>query len=821
MASPNPRKRGAPALPVGSGNARKRAKLQVARSIAIRCSTPRLREGNINVPSFIDERQFEIKSLETSMASSRRANNKRAFQLIPHSMRRRTASHNVKRVPKRLRRRAAHEMKEDNTPTVTSRTRKKTGHMRLRIETARKLRDMAKKGGLTAELLSRTPASRAVEDRVRNPPRASTKFRRRQREKTWLPTHIWHAKRARMVTRWRYAVAETPMDKCYRPTHRASQMRGAVAWDESYFSTVQLKGRVENIKAVLKTITGKGTDALSTLVMAGKRSCETWLYHPNSFPTQPIAPATLIWCAPDPDPSSPRYLFFRLHPAAFLEFWTALVPIAKQHSLTLEDLRFEIGSIELTGPDATDTLLSVLRPISPSSPSAALWLQLRSLTNPSALPPGALLNFTISDPRLRFPPRLPESTLTPSELSASIFNTCSTWPLDQTPPSPAALFSRTARTIAVKSQSSQKNINNRKGAAAPGTYPPHLASDPVVPILLFAARRASPAKGVSGAIGSWVLMLPWKWVLPVWYSLMHAGPTVRFGGVEQRRQVAFESGVGCFPDDFPGTRAGVAEEERKGGDRRELWGRKPKGKKVEWGSVPVGEGRGEVGDGFVCDWEWLVGGKAAAESVAAGAETTVADGPAVESVAADGPVAESAAADETMDVDAPAPSTSTPSTTPLPPPPVPIWNIPAPLITLLLTKPHKPLPPSLLSLPATTLSRAVFTVKLTYLQRGTPASRARIYRLPVTNPTLRAKWLALVAKRQKAGTEEYPPVPGAEDCIGFVTTGNFNLKEGLGVGLGALAFEKVFGRGGTPVGKMCIVRDVGTGIGRLVRWEVV
>lgn len=756
------------------------------------------------------------------MASSRRANNKRAFQMIPHTLRRRSASHNVKRVPKRLRRRAAHEMKEDNTPTVTARTRKKTGHMRMRMETARKLKNMAKKKEITEELLSKTPGARATENELRKPPRPPSKFRKRQREKTWLPTHVWHAKRAKMATRWRFAVAESPRDKCYRPTHRASQMRGAVAWDESYFSTLQLKGNEDDIKAVLSTITGKGT-ALSTLVVAGRRSCETWLYHPNSFPTQPIAPATLIWCAPAPD-SPHRQLFIRLHPSAFLEFWTALIPIAKQHSLTLEDLRFEIGSIELTGPAATDTLLSILRPASspPDSP-AALWPQLRSLTNPSALPPGALLGFTIQDPRLCFPPRLPEDTRTAAELSAAVFNVCSTWSLDRAPLTPPALFSRPARTAAVKAQPSQKNINKRKSDVAAGTYPLPLPSDPTIPILLFASRRASPEKGVSGSIGNWTLMLPWKWVSPVWYGLMHTGPTVRFGGVDERRQVLFENGVGCFPDDFPGTRAGRTEEERKGAERRECWEKKPKGKRVEWGSVPIGGSKGEIGDGFVCDWPWLIGRKV--ETAALVEKVVVAD----EAMDVDSlNPATISTAELPTPFEAPTPSEppSTESTAPPPaalplPTPEPIWNMPAPLIKLVLATPRKPLPPSLSSLSARTLSRGVFTVKLTYVQRGTPTDRARIYRLPA-DTDLRAQWMALVQKRTKR-TQEHPSVPPEQDCIGFVTTGNFSLKEGLGIGVGTLAFEKVFGeRVGTgAVGKLCVVRDVGTGIGRLARWEVV
>ena len=48
------------------------------------------------------------------MSDSKKALNTRAFQQVPRDLRRRTASHNVKRVPKRLRARAAREVGQLN-----------------------------------------------------------------------------------------------------------------------------------------------------------------------------------------------------------------------------------------------------------------------------------------------------------------------------------------------------------------------------------------------------------------------------------------------------------------------------------------------------------------------------------------------------------------------------------------------------------------------------------------------------------------------------------------------------------------------------------
>lgn len=47
------------------------------------------------------------------MKASKRALTSRAFQQVPRHLRRRTASHDVKRVPKRLRGRAGREVSDD------------------------------------------------------------------------------------------------------------------------------------------------------------------------------------------------------------------------------------------------------------------------------------------------------------------------------------------------------------------------------------------------------------------------------------------------------------------------------------------------------------------------------------------------------------------------------------------------------------------------------------------------------------------------------------------------------------------------------------
>ena len=93
-----------------TGRERKRAKTQDARTIAVQTSDKALKDGQLDVDKFVKAREYEIRALEAGLSKSKKALTTRAFQSVPKDLRRRTASHNVKRVPKRLRNRAEKEV---------------------------------------------------------------------------------------------------------------------------------------------------------------------------------------------------------------------------------------------------------------------------------------------------------------------------------------------------------------------------------------------------------------------------------------------------------------------------------------------------------------------------------------------------------------------------------------------------------------------------------------------------------------------------------------------------------------------------------------
>ena len=110
MQSAQGTKRKSPNAQVANRNA-KRVKTSSARTIIVQSSEKALNQnGDLDVSGFVKAREFEIKALEDSMNASKKALTTRAFQQVPRELRRRTASHNVKKVPKRLRARATKEV---------------------------------------------------------------------------------------------------------------------------------------------------------------------------------------------------------------------------------------------------------------------------------------------------------------------------------------------------------------------------------------------------------------------------------------------------------------------------------------------------------------------------------------------------------------------------------------------------------------------------------------------------------------------------------------------------------------------------------------
>ncbi|KAI9725762.1 MAG: hypothetical protein M1828_002645 [Chrysothrix sp. TS-e1954] len=873
---------------------KKRTRLVDARNISTQTTDTALKDGELDVVKFVRARDFEVRALEDGMRRSKHALTTRAFQEVPRDLRRRTASHNAKRVPKRLRNRAKREMVEDNTPSIK---RKPTSHQRLRLETIARLKKLsaktkASKATKRAERATTTETAplkvpHVKKNVLQDPPCPKARFRKRQIHKLWLPTHVFHAKRAHMTPPkeplWRLAIPLTPTNKSYRATHRASGARGAIAWDKSYMSTISLEGPIKSLQGALAALgVGIGSSIFwssksTERWVKGTRFWEGWAYERDCYPTRSIAPITVIWCTPqqhaqDADSNKSntepparrrrdkRQLMIRVHPSAFLHLWEELIRVCKvqKPSVTLEDLRFEIGSIEVTGPSATEALVKTLWPSPPpdnakehaqGSPES-IWSALNSLSDSSSLPSNALLSFDASDPRLHYPPRAAKPSTNDSVAQVELLRVLVEWPIDRLQ-APQKLFSPGSRLAAQRMLPAQKSVNRRKTDASPGAYPEPKATDPRIPVILLANRTATPTYFSApntkrgSPSGSWTLLLPWKCVLPVWYCLVHqplsTGEQPRFGGLDETRQLVFEQGGAWFPCDYPGTTAGQVWEMQQREKRWQEWARRPKGKRVEFDSLDLSDDekkrKGEIGLGWACDWNRLLSIRPQTSDEAAEVS----------------PEALKEKQEEPL---------------------VQPWQLPYSIAHATCKGSLKEnIPPNL---PA-----ALATIRLSLLTRGTPTVCARIYRLPIQDGSPRTRWLDLVFNSSNLGSESrkkrknrlakpsrdapahehrrylaaslldpdlqsfcqeseknHPPVPGEEDLIGFVTTGGFNLGEGKGSAVGAIVLHKALSFQEKPAEKgedkakaikdpskgdtrLCIVREAGYALGRLARWSLI
>lgn len=399
---------------------------------------------------------------------------------------------------------------------------------------------------------------------------------------------------------------------------------------------------LENMLRLLGFSTSREPGTLVKKWKAGTRHIRSWI-HEVDGDHRLIGPATVIWMVDKPDQPYAKHvnkvastegndvemantlekegnrrskvkltkrLFIRIHPSSFQRFWIELLKAAKMQKpqVLVEDLRFEVGSIEITGPGSTETLLGVLKPRHAIQPESIelIWSSLGNLENVASLPASCIIAFNIVDPRLSHPPKQLEASNNPGAVD-KLNDLITKWPLDNFPP-PSELFSHKQRWTTGASMPTQKAINRRHSEAGKGQAISSLDKDPPIPVMLLANRSTTNSR----TQGSWTVLLPWPCVDAVWRSLMYcplrSGGTPRFGGLEQTQQLAFEQLNPWFPCDFPGTEAGKAWERSQAEKRFDEWIRRPPSRRIRWDLLDLGlNRRGELGRGWSCDWEWLYG----------------------------------------------------------------------------------------------------------------------------------------------------------------------------------------------------------------------
>ena len=567
----------------------------------------------LDVDAAINARKAEILALHRAMKQAREATNTRAWQLLPRNLRRRAASHNLLRLPARLRGKARAELRASNT----------------------------------------TPKSRSAMRR-RAPERTLTGFVRRRHalahraarsDRRWLETHLWHAKRFRMSQDKRaqdggtgtfgFSLAESPHQKSFRKSARYSS-NAPMLHDASYVSVFRLTARSSRrhpslatrrlqlllylagaahgwedawsvgaqlcSTVLLQRPSGERANAASALFLAplapiqvlwapregARRECHVWV-HPAG--TQELR--QLLMQALDAVQAEPRRS--TKHKSAVAQRWDIPVevrveqlesapppPLAagtphtrrgQAHKLDAVELSDREGYnvFELSGPDAGRVLGGVLQPVEPSGRSEALAQRLfariagkEDAVQPTHLPHGTVVSLLVHDPRLAFPPK----NVPPPKPGA-----CAPLPDLVHDDRPALVDGRffAYRHLPTFTKGA---IDKRRAQLVPGEPLTPTASDDHVPVMLIATAQSTPATA------GYVLLVPRGWGLPFWHSLVYTGARVL--SQEQLRQRSLNAGHASFPHDWVASRAFAALEDAAAAERAQAWQRRPPAKRVNY-----------------------------------------------------------------------------------------------------------------------------------------------------------------------------------------------------------------------------------------------
>lgn len=301
----------------------------------------------VNVLDFAEARAVELSSMLKAIRS--KSGTKRVFQRLPRHMRRRAMSHNLKRLPRRLRPVASKEIQGSD--------------------------------------VFERPSSRRQRRKFKN---LQKEYSRRQRSYLWLETHLWHAKRMHMANKWGYRLPQYLNAKGVRSTYR-SFMYGCLLSDISYYQCIQVCGNMKLIISTLSSLfsTETGLSIGAKAFTSGQREGIAIMYHNQTYPFHPVGPVQFLWHVVPPkigrreqdvdqdQLSVTSKLLIFCHPAMFEEAFTEVQEaISKKVSsiaetsgtntvscLSVQWLKDEFVRFRLLGPRSHAVLMEVLKPV--------------------------------------------------------------------------------------------------------------------------------------------------------------------------------------------------------------------------------------------------------------------------------------------------------------------------------------------------------------------------------------------------------------------------------------------------------------------------
>lgn len=359
-------------------------------------------DNEITTFQYCHGRLNEIKALTSAITNPN--NTKLVFQKLPKHMRRRAMSHNPNRLPRKYRIAHRAQMSKSGAPAKTKRPSRKH---------------------------RRKPANLLME------------YQRRQRSNVWLETHIWHAKRFHMVSKWGYKLPQSSCDKTFRSSYRATR-KHCLMQDISYVGAIEIRGPLDVLKIGFERMRGNGLGLgiCAKAFIDGKRAGSIELFAIDSYPYGALGRFQFMWrreSLNQSDNDEQRQLWLFAHPSVYqklVDELCTLFLLQANHSdqqkiysnkvtnVEIHERKNQLNRFRLTGPLAHAVLMAAFKPKIDAAADerswfkdflqdnnnrlihdaqAIHWLKLKHLASAAEQPPGIILAVNIEDPRINRP----------------------------------------------------------------------------------------------------------------------------------------------------------------------------------------------------------------------------------------------------------------------------------------------------------------------------------------------------------------------------------------------------------------------------------
>ncbi|XP_034190104.2 POP1 ribonuclease P/MRP subunit [Osmia lignaria lignaria] len=559
----------------------------------------------VHIMKLVSSRASEIAAMTYSIENPQQT--KLVFQKLPVYMRRRIMSHNVKRLPRRLREAHLNQMIKSGLPPKIKRP-------------SRKYR--------------------------RRPRNLLSEYNRRQRSKIWLETHIWHAKRFHMTEKWGYRIASYANDKCFKANYRAVA-KHCLMQDISYYTCIEINGPEEMLKDTLRSHCNPYELTFAAKIfITGVREGTVMFFKKNGYPRFPIGHVHFLWRS---NQSNSRTIWIWVHPS-FLDDFVAEIICSFEfksnetendyfneqncnmsiHKNTLNRFRFygpltisvltnalhlprfdkglfsakNYENVIETEKDQMDYEEEIQEPnkswhieyyenqenIEYLKIQRQLWDVLKTLQSPSQLPPNIVLGFTVLDPRFH----LPQKRIKVQRDVQAI----EMMPVPPTNANSSPIWEKEIRKKVSKGCVTTSAINKlRSKCLVPGVDNDKYFDEGImakIPILII----QKPGIGNTGLSSSIDIVLPANWAMPFWLSCIFR--CVRVGALRESQSIAFEYGKMQSSDiNDPDTPAYAREALSTKLELREKYFRYPPNRRVNF--IKLG-----ISSPFFCEWKLLM-----------------------------------------------------------------------------------------------------------------------------------------------------------------------------------------------------------------------